>query len=91
MLGDLDIETATINIMVNTFTKKKEEMEVTSGVRQGAVLGPTLLNIYYDEVLRMVFSECVRAFAFADDLAVLVSADSETYKNYKNQGVDIGQ
>ncbi|KYB29499.1 hypothetical protein TcasGA2_TC032967 [Tribolium castaneum] len=47
-------------------------MEVTSGVPQGSVLGPTLWNILYDGVLRLEIPKEATLVAYADDLALVV-------------------
>ncbi|KYB29553.1 hypothetical protein TcasGA2_TC031979, partial [Tribolium castaneum] len=47
-------------------------MEVTSGVPQGTVLGPTLWNILYDGVLRLEIPKEATLVAYADDLALVV-------------------
>ncbi|KAG5873570.1 hypothetical protein JTB14_009650 [Gonioctena quinquepunctata] len=60
-----------------------EIVEVTAGVRQGSVLGPTLWNVSYDEVLRKSYPEGVEAVAFADDLALIVRANSEYELKHK--------
>lgn len=49
-------------------------MEVSSGVPQGSVLGPTLWNALYDGVLGVVLPEGVYTIAYADDLALVVAA-----------------
>lgn len=51
-----------------------ECMAVTCGVPQGSVLGPTLWNLFYDQVLELPLEEGVEAVAYADDIAVLVKA-----------------
>jgi hypothetical protein len=50
------------------------QVRMSCGVPQGSVLGPTLWNFMYDEVLRMEIPVGVRLVAFADDLAVVAMA-----------------
>lgn len=57
-------------------TSQGDEMEVTAGVPQGSVLGPTLWNILYDGVLRLTLPEGAKLVGFADDLALVVSTRS---------------
>lgn len=40
-----------------------------------SVLGPTLWNILYDEVLGFELTEEITCLTFADDLSVLIGAD----------------
>ena len=47
---------------------------MSAGVPQGSMLGPTLWNVAYDEVLRLRMPIGVRSLAYADDLALLVKA-----------------
>lgn len=53
------------------------KLEMTCGVPQGSVLGPTLWNIYYDGVLRLRMPEGTTQVAYADDLALVVEGSSE--------------
>ncbi|KAF7287812.1 hypothetical protein GWI33_000167 [Rhynchophorus ferrugineus] len=48
------------------------------GVPQESVLGPTLWNVLYDQILRVDLGEGREAIAYADDLAILMSASSKT-------------
>lgn len=61
----------------------KEEMEITAGVPQGSVLGPTLWNVLYDGVLGLKLTEGATTIAFADDLALIVLAEDEEELVYR--------
>lgn len=49
-------------------------IDVTCGVLQGLVLGPTLLNILYDGLLRTYLPIGIKFLAFADDVALVAEA-----------------
>lgn len=53
---------------------ERGSMEITSGVPQGSVLGPTLWSLFYDGVLRLEVGREVNLIGFADDLAVVITA-----------------
>lgn len=69
-----------VNVIESYFDNRKLkingiERDMTAGVPQGSVLGPTLWNILYDGVFRQDLGEDIMTICFADDLAILVKAE----------------
>ena len=60
-------------------TPHNEVIQLTRGVPQGSVLGPTLWNVMYDQILRINTHPCASLIGFADDLALTV-----THKNMES-------
>lgn len=54
--------------------QRAETLAVAERVSQGSVLGPTLWNVLFDDLLRIILPPGVEVVAYANDLAVLVSA-----------------
>lgn len=73
-----------INIVKHYLNKRKillpngEFFEMTCGVPQGSVLGPTLWNVFYNQVLTCVEEEHIRLVAYADDLAIVITGRNPT-------------
>lgn len=56
--------------------EQRDPKSVTCGVPQGSVLGPTLWNVAYDDLLKMDVPPGAHLVGFADDLAVVGVAKS---------------
>lgn len=66
---------------------------IKKGCPQGSVLGPTLWNVCYNQVLTQEYPQGVKVIAFADDTAVLIEGDSmrELQESFKVVMVRIEQ
>ena len=66
------------------------EVEITAGVAQGSVGGPTIWNIRYDELLRLELPKDVTLVGYADDVAmVAVAATIEELEWKCNETLEI--
>jgi len=68
-----------VNLCQEYLTNRKillpsgQSFNMTCGVPQGSVLGPTLWNIFYDKIIRTTNEKSIKIVAYADDLAVVIS------------------
>ena len=60
-------------IAINSYNMRKN---ITRGYAQGSCCGPILWNSQYDTVLNLQFTDHIRVVAFADDLILIIRADS---------------
>ena len=60
-------------ITINSFNMGKN---ITRGCPQGFCCGPSFWNIQYDPVLNLQYAHHTRAVAFADNLILMIRADS---------------
>lgn len=64
---------------VNIGLNQREFLKyIAKGCPQGSILGPLLWNIIFDEILKILRLQGFQAIAYADDLLVIVSADTIT-------------
>lgn len=59
-------------------TEHGERFRMVCGVPQGSILGPTLWNVFYDQVLREDYGPGCSLIGYADDLALVTSAPSKS-------------
>lgn len=80
------IDEGIINVVASYLSEREIVLEaegeskthsVSSGVPQGSVMGPTLWNVLYDELLQMDLPEGATLVGFADDVALVVTAREE--------------
>jgi len=60
-------------ITINNISKEKK---ITKGCPQGSCCGPGLWNIQFDPLLKLQYTKHTKAVAFADDLLIIVRAES---------------
>ena len=61
---------------------RNEYIKVEGGVPQGAVFGPLLWKILYDDIFSMEMPDGVTSIVFADDLVLVEVADEVDELNY---------
>lgn len=66
-----------------TIISSKTRLEMTAGVPQGSVLGPTLWNIAYNEVFSLDLPEGADLTGYADDLALTIGAQTVTLLEHR--------
>lgn len=62
---------------------RSTKVDVDVGVSQGSVFGPTLWNIFCDDVVNLKFPKAITAIAYADNLALLVEAEDVRHLVFK--------
>lgn len=73
-------------------------IEVCCSVLQGSLLGPDLWNLMYDDLLKIALPEDTELLAFADDVAIVCTAQVPLFLEERlrngatgRRGMDVGQ
>jgi Reverse transcriptase (RNA-dependent DNA polymerase)/Endonuclease-reverse transcriptase len=87
-MREKEISSYLINIIESYLDQRqivtgKVKKDITAGVPQGSVLGPTLWLILYDGVLGRDLGPHTTPIAYADDLAIIVKAEKIDQLNYE--------
>ena len=73
----MDVITVVAKIMDSTSADIEGGMKTFKGVQQGAVLSPSLYNIYFDTLLKELEASTVSRHAWADDLAFVCHSQND--------------
>jgi len=68
----------------------KVTKQMTAGVPQGSILGPTLWNLTYNDVFKLELPEYVNLVGYADDLALIVKGkNADALESKANEALEI--
>ncbi|KXZ75566.1 hypothetical protein TcasGA2_TC031845 [Tribolium castaneum] len=79
-LKDIGVQEYLINLVKSYFNNRTIQVSndnkknIGGGVPQGSILGPTLWNIMYNDVMNIETEEDIQYICYADDLAISITA-----------------